>query len=211
MSAYQSTKNFYDSYWSTRNDTRNRYRYKIFTSWIKDESTILDIGCGDGYLGQLLQTEKRCDVTCLDISEVALRKAKERGLKVVLGNAEEGLPFKDDTFDCVIATEVLEHMSSSEEVLKEIKRVSRGQIIVSIPNIAFWKYRLQLLFGRFPKQWLIHPMEHLRFWSIPDFRDMLETIKLQIVDIRAGAGRRYLRDWWPNMFAEQVCFKIKSQ
>ena len=211
MSRDKSTKTFYDNYWVKRNDTNNRYRYKIFMSWIEDGSKVLDIGCGDGCLGALLKDDKNCDVTCLDISAVALDKAKKRGLKTVLSNIEEPLPFEDNSFDYVIATEVIEHVSFSEQVLAEMKRISRHTILVSIPNIAFWKYRLQLLSGSFPKQWEFEPYEHLRFWSVSDFKKILTPLSLRMDELKAGSGRRYLRDMWPNLFAEQVCFKISKK
>jgi methionine biosynthesis protein MetW len=206
----KSADNFYDIYWTKRNDKSNRYRYKIFLSWIKDGSRVLDIGSGDGYLGALLKNNKNCDVTCLDISEVALDRAKNKGLNTVLANIEESLPFEDNAFDYVIASEVIEHIAHSERLLTEMKRISRNFLLVSIPNTAFWKYRLQLLGGKFPKQWAFEPYEHLRYWSVSDFKRTLSLLALSADEIRAGSGRRYLRDIWPSLFAEQVCFKISK-
>ncbi len=204
-------KNFYDQYWSGRKEKSDRYRYKIFLSWIKPGTKVLDVGCGDGYLGALLKEKNHCDVTCLDISEPALKMAKERGLKTVMADIQDSLPFQDGSFDYVIATEVVEHIPFSEALLEEIKRVSRKYLIISIPNIAFWKYRLQLLQGRFPKQWVLQPFEHLHFWSVSDFKDMLGSLSIDIEEIKAGSGRRYIRDIWPNLFASQVCFKLRKK
>ncbi len=210
MSRYQSVKSFYDAYWTKRTDNSSRYRYKIFRSWIVDGAKVLDVGCGDGYLSDLLAREKKCEVTCLDISEVALAKARERGLKTVLASAEEPLPFGDNSFDYVIATEIIEHVPFSEQVITELARVSKNYILLSIPNVAFWKYRLQLLMGRFPRQWAFEPYEHLRFWSVKDFKETLSSLSLDLVELKAGSGKRYIRDWWPNLFAEQVCFKLSK-
>lgn len=202
-------KNFYNQYW-TQIKSDYKYRYGIFTKWIDDGTKILDLGCGDGHLAEVLVNRKRCDVTCFDISEVALEKARIRGLKTVCGSIEDKLPFDDSIFDYVVATEALEHVALTEEVLLEMARVSKKYLLISIPNIAFWKYRLTLLGGRFPKQWTIHPREHLRYWSIPDFKMVLGGLNLKIIDMKAGSGRRYLRDFWPNFFAEQVCFKLSK-
>ena len=89
--------------------------------------------------------------------------------------------------------------------------VSKKYLLVSIPNIAFWKYRLTLLAGRFPKQWVVHPKEHLRYWSVPDFKKTINDLSFKIEKVSAGSGRRYLRDLWPNFFAEQVCFKLSKR
>ncbi len=202
-------QDFYDRYW-IQGKSAHKYRYDIFLSWISPGSKVLDLGCGDGYLAELIEKKNNCDVTCLDISEVALKKAKARNLKVVLGSLEDPLPFNDNSFDYVIATEALEHISATEKALLEMARVSKGHMLVSIPNIAFWKHRLTLLSGHFPKQWVIHPMEHLRYWSVADFRKMLEKQNFKITHTQAGSGKRYLRDFWPNLFAEQVCFKLSK-
>lgn len=201
-------KNFYDRYWNIRSKVSFKYRYNIFLSWIDEGSKVLDVGSGDAYLAKLLSERKKCDVTCMDISEVAVRRAQEAGMKAFVGSAEEKLPFEDDSFDAVVATEVIEHVAFSEEAIMEMARVSRKYILLSIPNVAYIRYRLNLLTGKFPRQWAISPVEHLRYWSVTDFKHTISGLGLRVIEIKAGSGRRYLRDIWPNMFAEQVCFRI---
>lgn len=203
-------QNFYNSYWA-KGKSDNKHRYGIFLSWIEPGSRVLDIGCGDGYLAELITKNKNCNLTCLDISDVALQRAKARNLKVVQASMEDVLPFDDNSFDYVIATEALEHIAKTEEVLLEMVRVSKKHLLVSIPNIAFWKYRWTLLRGRFPKQWVVHPIEHLRYWSVDDFKKMLKDLNFGIEETKAGSGRRYVRDLWPNLFAKQVCFKLSKK
>ena len=175
-------QNFYNSYWA-KGKSDNKYRYGIFLSWITPDSSVLDVGCGDGYLAELIAKNKNCNLTCLDISEVALQKA----------------------------TEALEHIAKTEETLIEMARISKRYIIVSIPNIAFWKYRWVLLCGKFPKQWIIHPIEHLRYWSVDDFKKTLKDLNFEIEETKGGSGRRYIRDLWPNLFAKQACFKLSKK
>ncbi|HBV02289.1 MAG TPA: hypothetical protein DEB69_02595 [Candidatus Komeilibacteria bacterium] len=206
-----TNKDFYNNYWQQRGASQGtRLRYQILTDWLKPGSQVLDIGGGDGYLGAMLTKEKNCIVTVMDISEEALRLAEKRGLAVNLGNVEEKFPFADSSFDTVIMSEVLEHVALSEEALKEARRVARESVYVTVPNTGYYKYRLQLLFGRFPKQWLIDPKEHLRFWTYADFKKTLLGLGFKIEKVKAGAGRRYLRDWWKSLFAEQLCYKLKK-
>jgi len=129
-------------------------------------------------------------------------------LEVRVGDIEEKLPFYDRSFDLVIMSEVLEHIVDSERALAEAARVSKEDILVSVPNTGFIKYRLQLLFGRFPKQWLLEPKEHLRYWTMADFRQMIDSLNLQIKNVKASGGRRYLRDLWKPLFAEQLCYEL---
>jgi methionine biosynthesis protein MetW len=206
-----SLKDFYNQYWQERGLSKGvRLRYKIFLDWVNQGSTVLDLAGGDGHLGEILQEEKKCQVTVMDISQVAIETAKKRGLEAMLGNLEDKLPFNDNSFDTVILSEVLEHIVNSENVLKEARRVTKKNILVSIPNTGFYKYRLQLLFGRFPKQWLISPVEHLRFWTQVDFLKTLKDLNFILLKKKASAGRRLIRDFYPKLFAEQICFKLKK-
>ncbi len=76
---------------------------------IPDGSSVLDVGCNSGELLRILKEQKKCRVTGVDISDVALKLAKERGIHVKNASAEK-LPFRDNRFDVVILREVLTHI-----------------------------------------------------------------------------------------------------
>lgn len=202
---------FYDDYWLKRGKSKGlRLRYLIFLDWLKPGSRVLDVGGGDGYQGEILKNEKNCDVTVLDISEEAVKICQERGVNAVIGDIEKKLPFNDNTFDVVILSDVLEHIIESEEALLEALRVSKNSVFVSFPNTGYIKYRIQLLFGRFPSQKFIHAKEHLRFWTIKDFKEMLNNLNIEIVQIKSSAGKFLLRDLWPSLLAGQLCLELKK-
>jgi methionine biosynthesis protein MetW len=126
----------------------------------------------------------------------------------VNGSLDEPLPFSDDSFDYCVASEALEHIVHSEDALRELVRVARRAVLISVPNTGYWYDRWQLLIGRFPVQWVKFPWEHVRFWSVTDFHQMLAGLGLQATKVEAGSGRRWIRDWWPALFAHQVCYYI---
>ena len=104
------------------------------------EQLILDVGCGEGV--QLLLLAKRFNrLVGLDISLLNLKKVQEmkarksfgKNLELIMGDAEN-LPFKSDVIDTVIASEVIEHLPSPNQGLKELERVSKHHIIVTLPN-----------------------------------------------------------------------------
>lgn len=211
MSDIMVKNNQYENYWYQRKHQGYRFRYGIFLKWVKPNSRVIDIGSGDGALAKLLNIQNKCKVICVDASETAIQRAKFEGLDARVVDITQPLPFSDGSFDCVIASEVIEHIVRSEDLLKEMARIASQDIIISIPNSAFWKYRLQLLFGHFPKQWVLFPYEHVRFWSISDFKTTVKRLGFKLEDVKAGSGRRYLRDFWPSMFAQQVCYKISKK
>lgn len=101
-----------------------------------DCKKLLDIGCGRD--GVSLEASKFCDVTGLDISETALETMREAvpNVKYVDGDCRS-LPFPDGSFDMVVASEIIEHLTKEdgEKLLTEAKRVLQpgGKLIISTP------------------------------------------------------------------------------
>jgi SAM-dependent methyltransferase len=107
----------------------------------------LDVGCGDGRTAGLWLRDRACDYVGVDLSSTAVAKARADGLEAqVIGDASE-LPFEDGSFAGVLAVEVLEHLFEPQLAAAEFHRVLRpgGILFVSLPNIAYWRRRLELL------------------------------------------------------------------
>lgn len=107
---------------------------------VRPSSSILDIGCGPGVLLNKLQVELKCECFGLDISTVAIELLKGMNISGVVARLPE-IPFKDSSFDTVIATEVLEHLENPSETLNQMKRVAKpgGLLICSVPNESMTK------------------------------------------------------------------------
>lgn len=206
-----NNKQFYEKYWNVRNKPSHRPRYNIFSSWIPDNSSALDVGCGDGtFLNFLKEQNRGLILTGVDISEQALSISKEKGFETFQADVSSQLPFKDKTFDYCVCSEVLEHIPNSEDLLKEMRRISRNGVLVSVPNIALWKHRCRLFFrGSFPIQWLLEPREHIRFFSIKDFIKTAKASGFNVRAVKVASGTRILKYFWPNLFADQVCFLLE--
>ncbi len=87
---------------------------------------ILDVGCGTG-----ISSDLPGDVTGIDPSGELLMIAKKRGIKAIKGKAE-ALPFDDNSFDIVISLTAAQNFDDIKKGIKEIKRVSKGKVAVSI-------------------------------------------------------------------------------
>ena len=125
--------------------------FKVIAELIPKNVMVLDVGCGDGSLMDLLIKEKNIEARGLEIKEEYVKKCIYKGLSVIEGNAEtELLQFPDQSFDYVVLSQTLQAFYNPEKVLKELLRVGKSAI-VSIPNFGYWKVRTSLLiFGKMP-------------------------------------------------------------
>lgn len=206
------TSGFYEDYWKLRGKSKFRPRFKTLADWISPKSNVLEIGCGDGFFADMIKRLKDVNYHGADLSSQAIGILKERGLDGEVLDASKDLGrFADNSFDFVVMSEFIEHVQNSEEVLLHASRIAKRGVLVTVPNIAYWKWRLQLLYGIFPKQYAVTPSEHVRFWSVFDFIEMVEKLGLLVKEYKSSNGKKYLRDWWPNLFGFQVCFFIDKK
>ena len=116
----------------------------------RQPSRILDIACGRGiFLARLAAVLPKAVLTGVDISRSAVEQARTLGFDVTHADVSKGLPFADQSFDCVVFGEVIEHIVDPDFALQQISRVlSKGGIlVVTTPNLASWCNRLLLLLG----------------------------------------------------------------
>src|SRR5205085_11489830 len=118
---------------------------------------VVDLGSSRGlFLARFSESE----LAGIEIDPEERRRGAERGVEAVehFINAFDGnrltarLPFEDESADVVLAGEIIEHIVDTEAFLREIARVLRhgGAVVLSTPNILWWKHRLALLAGRYP-------------------------------------------------------------
>ncbi len=112
-------------------------RYRLVYDWVPDGTgSVLDIGCGNGVFTQWL-CRKAAAVTGTDHNQKQLDYGRREFRDVSFVQSEgEDLPFESETFDAVVMTEVLEHMTDDRRALAEAVRVLKpdGRLIVTVPN-----------------------------------------------------------------------------
>lgn len=98
-------------------------------------SSLLDIGSGRGvFLYALMENFPNLNIKASDIEEKCVNDIKNYfELDTILCDAKD-LPFEDNSFDVVTALECLEHMENYEEAIKEILRVAKNNVIISVPS-----------------------------------------------------------------------------
>jgi methionine biosynthesis protein MetW len=125
--------------------------FKVIADLLPNNTRVLDVGCGDGSLMNLLVKEKNIEVRGLELEKKNVQECIYKGLPVIQGNAETELyQFPDQSFDYVVLSQTLQAFYNPDKVLKELLRIGKS-VIVSIPNFGYWKVRTSLLFfGRMP-------------------------------------------------------------
>ena len=125
--------------------------FKVIADLLPNNTRVLDVGCGDGSLMNLLNKEKNIEVRGLELEKSNVQECIYKGLPVIQGNAETELyQFPDQSFDYVVLSQTLQAFYNPDNVLKELLRIGNS-VIVSIPNFGYWKVRTSLLFfGKMP-------------------------------------------------------------
>ena len=125
--------------------------FKVIADLLPKNVRVLDVGCGDGSLMDVLIKEKNIEARGLELIEENVKKCIYKGLSVIEGNAETELhQFPSQSFDYVVLSQTRQAFYNPEKVLKELLRIGKS-VIISIPNFGYWKVRTSLLFfGKMP-------------------------------------------------------------
>ena len=151
-----------------------------------DVSSILDLGCGNGFLTNSLP--HRCTTVGVDISSVALHKLAVPGC---LASAAQ-LPFADQSFDLVMANDVLEHLLDDEltAAVAEIERVAKRYIITTVPFAEDLTVSRQYS----PEDDALHHVnEHLRSFDLSVLKTLYGSFDLDSVVFSGSEWQRESR------------------
>lgn len=137
-----------------------RQRYKHIVELTREYNRIIDIGCGSS---RILETMTP-DSVGLDIQLGKLRYARKYPPELIQGSALE-LPVKNNTFSCVICSQVIEHIEG-QDVLGELDRILEdgGRLILGTPDYGNWQWRLtEWFYGKLLPQ--AYADEHITHYS----------------------------------------------
>ncbi|MBN8999087.1 MAG: methionine biosynthesis protein MetW, partial [Rhizobiales bacterium] len=123
----------------------------VVAELVQQGARVLDVGCGDGDLLQLLADRRGVDGRGIELSQEGVNHCLARGLSVIQGDADTDLAdYPDDAFDYVVLSQTIQATQNPRRVLAEMLRIG-GKAVVSFPNFGHWSVRASLGFkGRMP-------------------------------------------------------------
>lgn len=166
----------------TRSKDDPKYR-KIWSQLLSlPPASILDVGCTNGALLEpFLHKGWRC--SGFELCAEPANEARTKGIDVVVGDASQGLPYSDGSFDVVIAGEIIEHMIDDVSFLKELRRVSRdqGTVVVTTPNLVSLSNRLLMSLGLMPR--FAYADFHYKVYNLKVLLNKIELASLKPVKV----------------------------
>ncbi|MGH1419697.1 MAG: methionine biosynthesis protein MetW [Hyphomicrobiaceae bacterium] len=195
-----------------------RVDHILISEMVEPGSRVLDVGCGDGALMQLLSDTKAVDVRGVELSRDRVNACVKRGLSVIQGDADRDLnDYPDQAFDYAILSLTIQATRYPKDVLQNLMRIGR-RAIVSFPNFGHWRIRTSLLIdGRMPQTpnlpdtWYSTPNAHL--CTIRDFDNLCQILNATVEEAVAfnSSGKRLpIRRslTLQNILGEQAVFRL---
>lgn len=189
---------------------------EIIQEWIKPESRVLDLACGEGDLLAALDSEKQVEGYGLEIDQDNITACISKGVNVIQQNIDDGLAsIHNNSFDTVLMTQALQTMHRPDQTIDEMLRIGK-ECIVTFPNFGHWRARFYLAFrGRMPVSKFLpytwYDTPNIHFCTFFDFERLCVERNIRILDRTVVDHDLRDRWWikiWPNMLGEIAIYRI---
>ena len=184
---------------------------------VKDGAHVVDIGCGDGTLLNVLREKKHVKGDGIDIDVEQIEEALADGHDMFWDDTDNGLEsFPDGHYDTAIVSDTLQEVKNPRRLLSEALRIA-DEAIVTFPNFAAYRIRFTLAFTghlpvskQLPFQWYDTPNIHCV--TLKDFRNLCEKEGYEIKEVRAESrhlfGKVLLFLGFKNLGASKIIARI---
>lgn len=173
-------------------NTAKHGTHNIIANVLKENQLVLDVGCNDGYLKKL---SNKNTFVGIDIFEDNIRNAKDAGYKDAFKidlNGYEKFSYPEK-FDAIVFADVLEHLNDPKAVLAFFVNnylKENGTTIISLPNVAHFSTRLNLLFGKFDyTESGILDKTHFHLYTLKTARELVTSCGLKILAEKFSSNR----------------------
>jgi 2-polyprenyl-3-methyl-5-hydroxy-6-metoxy-1,4-benzoquinol methylase len=174
----------------------------IIARWVPEGARVLEVGPGDGVVGAWLTANKRCSVVGVEYVAAAAEAAAASFAHMIVGSIEDPQVQAQvrelAPYDAIIFADVLEHLVDPWGVLREVRSLLNpgGRVLVSVPNIAHWTARINLLMGRFDyTEGYLMDRTHLRWFTRKSARQLAASSGYRVVEEQVVYKPRFARFW----------------
>jgi len=194
--------------------------YSKIVSMVRRNARVMDIGCGDGSLLNVLRETKNVQGDGVDIDIDRFSQAVADGHDCFWEDADEGLSvIPDKHYDVAICSDTLQEVKNPRGLLHEALRIA-DEAIVTFPNFAAYRIRLTLAFtGRLPVskalpfKWYDTPNIHCV--TLKDFRELCKAENIEILEVKAESrhplGKLFLALGLKNLGASRIIARIRRK
>jgi SAM-dependent methyltransferase len=195
---------------------------RVMLERVPEGATVLDVGCWAGSVGRFLMEHRRATVDGVEPDAEIASHARRFYRDVFVGRFEDFLTDAQGTYDRLLFLDVLEHLGNPREALERAKSLltAGGRALASIPNVAHWSVRKELLLGRwrYEDNGLLD-RTHLHFFTLESAEELLVEAGWSICWRSASLGPppllslpdKYLALLrpWPSLFGVQGLFEFE--
>ena len=207
----------YDDYWEkvigkdfNKIGPFQRKRAEFVMKHTQATETLMDLGCGNGAVIREINKFRKPKIFAVDCSNYVLSKLSSENIETIFMDLNDKDIFsKLPKADHILLLEVLEHLPQPENFLRAALVHTDRSVFFSFPNTGYITHRIRLLLGKFPMQWVTHPGEHLRFWTLTDLKWWLKQLKFyERSTIHTYEGWPVLNKIWPSLFARSMIVRV---
>ncbi|MCX7065896.1 MAG: methionine biosynthesis protein MetW [Proteobacteria bacterium] len=188
----------------------------IIADLVTPGARVLDLGCGDGELLAYLKRAKGVNGYGLEIDPAMITCCITVGVNVIEQDLDQGLTnFPSDSFDLVVMTDTLQSVKRPDIMLDEMLRIGR-ECIVTFPNFAHWRCRLQLaargkmpVAKHLPHRWYNTPNIHL--CTFADFEALCAAKNLNVIErfvVNSEYTNHPLVSRFPNLLGTTAFYQL---
>jgi methionine biosynthesis protein MetW len=191
---------------------------KIINDWVPENSKVIDFGCGDGSLLKELAESKNVLGYGVEINDTKIEECIAKGVSVIKQDIDKGISeFESSNFDVSIMARSIQCLKDPSLALSMMLNLSK-RCVVTLPNLGYWKCRLNLAFGKMPvtpdlpSSW--HETDNIHLCTINDFETLCMDEKIMIKDkvfLSSQGKQSKISAIRPNLLAIEGVYLLEKE